>query len=446
MDLLNDGNLEFMDYSFLFDETVKTSNNNNNNAKQPQRSQINLYAAQHNPNNNNNINRTLSSTYYHVDLPIINDRQSSLYNAASNYDDDFNDDEYLNLESYRRSRNRQEYSSLPSTNSIENERRFTENNNSNNNDLEKVKTKITSIWNNVRYGWTTYSKKIRTNFDKINPICILGRYYSNDDNHVYYLKNIVKPLNSLQASNNNDNEYCYVDEHGKQQQMFEKFEDDISTRLWFTYRKNFPLINGTNYSSDAGWGCMLRSVQMLIGQGFLLHFFGRSWSLYAENLVSSEKLHREIISWFNDRFSNKCPFGLHRLLLIATSKIGKKVGDWFGPSSAILILRDALQDAREHLPMLNNINIYVAQDCTIYKQDVLEMCLKKENEDTRASTLFTPVIILISLRLGGEELNEIYVPTLKLFLEMENCLGIIGGKPKHSLYILGYQGKLKLKI
>ena len=434
MNLFNNHNLDFMDSGFVFEGNSSPKTNirtvtstSNNNSSQQQNLQRNLIKT----NYNNPRNRTLSSTYHFVSSPA--DRPS-LYSIINNNNDtnSFDDeDQYLNLESYRRSRNEDQCSSLPS-NSINFEDKEDKSN-----ELDKVKTKLASIWNNVKYGWTAYSKKVRTNFDKTTPICILGRFYSNDDNHLYYSTDTIKPLNSLQASINTD--YCYVADDDRHQ-IFKSFEDDISTRLWFTYRKDFSPINGTKYTSDAGWGCMLRSVQMLIAQGFLIHFLGRSWSLLDEHLPRSEKLHREILSWFNDRLSNKCPFGLHRLLNIANDKIGKRVGDWFGPGSVILLVRDALENAREYIPLLNNINIYVAQDCTIYKQDILDMCcLKRENESS-STALFKPVIILVSVRLGGEELNEIYIPTLKLFLEMENCLGIIGGKPKHSLFFIGYQG------
>ncbi len=425
MNLFNNHNLDFMDSGFVFEGSsspkqtnIRTVASSTNNHPIQQHQQRNLIKT-------NPRNRTISSTYHFVSSPAITDKFSVINNKDN--EDDNDEDDYLNLDSYRRSRNQTEDHSLslPSNsidiNVLPNEDKS--------NELEKVKTKLTSIWNNVKYGWTTYSKKVRTSFDKTTPICILGRFYSNDDNHLYYATK--QPLQT--SSINND--YCYVSDD--KQQIFKRFEDDIGTRLWFTYRKDFPPINATKYTSDAGWGCMLRSVQMLIGQGFLIHFLGRSWSLLDEHLPSSHKLHREIISWFNDRLSNRCPFGLHKLLNIASDKIGKNVGDWFGPGSVILLVRDALENARKYIPLLNNINIYVAQDCTIYKQDVLDMCLNKTNE-----FVFNPVIILVSVRLGGEELNEIYIPTLKLFLEMENCLGIIGGKPKHSLYFIGYQGNV----
>ena len=41
---------------------------------------------------------------------------------------------------------------------------------------------------------------------------------------------------------------------------------DSRSRIWFTYRSGFEYIEGTHFSSDAGWGCMMRSGQMILAQ------------------------------------------------------------------------------------------------------------------------------------------------------------------------------------
>lgn len=229
-------------------------------------------------------------------------------------------------------------------------------------------------------------------------------------------------------------------------------EQEIYSRLWFTYRKDFAPLWGNNnvkYTSDCGWGCMLRSGQMLLAQGLLHHAFGPDWSLYTSLKSPSDiAKYREIVSLFNDRRdSNECPFGIHNLLTIADRNECKlaaklspeaspsRVGTWFGPTSVCLLFRDAITSSTTTVTskLLKGVKIYVAQDCTIYKQDVVNLC-------TVSSPSFTPCILLVPVRLGGDSINEIYVDSLKMFFEMPQCIGMIGGKPKHSLYFMGYQG------
>lgn len=248
-------------------------------------------------------------------------------------------------------------------------------------------------------------------------------------------------------------------------------EKEIYSRLWFTYRKDFEPLWGNNnakYTSDCGWGCMLRTGQMLVAQGLLQHTFGTDWSLYT-SLNSSDHIatYREIISFFNDRpDSIDCPFGIHNLLSIAdrneaastsspsqirqsSSRLPQasqfpssssasspstpqsRVGTWFGPTSVCMLMRDAINAPTTTNKLLKSVKIYVAQDCTVYKQDVINLCALGDK--------FTPCILLVPVRLGGESINDIYIDSLKLFFQLPYCIGMIGGKPKHSLYFIGYQ-------
>ena len=57
----------------------------------------------------------------------------------------------------------------------------------------------------------------------------------------------------------------------------DEFYLDLYSKIWFTYRHSFPAIG--SYTSDAGFGCMLRCGQMLLCNAMILLANGRNWRL-----------------------------------------------------------------------------------------------------------------------------------------------------------------------
>ena len=165
------------------------------------------------------------------------------------------------------------------------------------------------------------------------------------------------------------------------------------------------------------------------------------------------------------------------------------------------IAREAMQSAYTFNPILGQLRIYVAKDCTIYIPDVHELCRKKHRNSSFSSSCesssddrsilpyhlsakslsqkakaarrsskkqqqqqqqqreeksasidhsasasseedewATGLLLLVPVRLGGETLNEsAYLNCLKSMLALKQSVGIIGGRPRHSLYFVGYQ-------
>ncbi len=52
---------------------------------------------------------------------------------------------------------------------------------------------------------------------------------------------------------------------------------------------------------------------------------------------------------------------------------------------------------------------------------------------------WTPVLLLVPLRLGRDRLNVSYSPVLREAMTRPECVGVIGGRPRHSLYFVGFQ-------
>ncbi|XP_044285994.1 cysteine protease ATG4C isoform X2 [Varanus komodoensis] len=298
-------------------------------------------------------------------------------------------------------------------------------------EVEKIKSKFMSAWHNMKYSWVL---KTKTYFNRNSPVFLLGKCYH---------------FKTDEPSDLSPNRSDYdITEEGISRNV-EEFRKDFISRIWLTYREEFPPIKGSALTTDCGWGCTLRTGQMLLAQGLLLHFLGRDWSwsdaLVIENpdseswtshtikkLTASveasytgekktknqsshpnhipkwdwkdgksrdEHYHRKIISWFGDfPLAN---FGLHRLIEYG-NKSGKIAGDWYGPAVVAHLLRKAVEEARD--PELQGIAVYVAQDCT-----------------------------------GGERTNMEYLEFVKGILSLEYCIGIIGGKPKQSYYFAGFQ-------
>lgn len=120
-------------------------------------------------------------------------------------------------------------------------------------------------------------------------------------------------------------------------------------------------------TTDAGWGCMLRTTQMLACQAVQSHWAKEGWRAgtpAAEGdrgrgggaggamLGPTHSSHRhgaggglpvslrKRLAWlFADLPRADCPFSMHALCA-AGARQGKKVGEWYGPRAAACVLRE----------------------------------------------------------------------------------------------------------
>ncbi|KAK9889110.1 hypothetical protein WA026_004382 [Henosepilachna vigintioctopunctata] len=294
----------------------------------------------------------------------------------------------------------------------------------------KVKNKLLSMWNNVKYDFS--GMKLRSNFSKESPVWLLGKCYRRVESPA----SDITELGTDVAAFHSQGDLVAGDDEN-----FEAFKKDFLSKLWLTYRREFPILNGSNLSSDCGWGCMLRSGQMLMAQALVCHFLGRNWRWDPEGTLCTREQfiesvnHRKIIKWFGDKPSKNSPLSIHTLVTLGEES-GKKAGDWYGPGFVAHLFKKAVKLASEENYEFDEISICVAENCTVYIGDVLQECVNSEGK-------WKSLILLIPVRLGLEKFNSVYGPCLTALFSLKQGIGIIGGRPKHSMYFVGYQGTSK---
>ena len=144
------------------------------------------------------------------------------------------------------------------------------------------------------------------------------------------------------------------------------FLDDFEARVWLTYRSNFPiipksqdpkassllsltvrirsqLVDQAGFTTDTGWGCMIRSGQSLLANALVMLRMGRgllSSSRCGNSCIndfvewrrgSHDIEERKILSLFAD--DPKAPYSIHKFVEHGATACGKHPGEWFGPSA-----------------------------------------------------------------------------------------------------------------
>ena len=239
----------------------------------------------------------------------------------------------------------------------------------------------------------------------------------------------------------------------------DKLIEDIRSRIWITYRKNFPPIDeNTRYTTDRGFGCMIRCGQMVLANALLHKNLGRDWRWLPEGLDANPQVYSKILKLFQDR--EDCPYSIHRIVQTGLHE-GKSVGEWFGPNTIAQALKRIANNYSASKTVDNDtlILIEAALDNMVVIDEVkskfksrLEMKNgtidgDRESVDNGANLkigkidkndeVWTPGILFIQLRLGLTKINPLYFAALRRTFQFENSLGIIGGRPNHALYLVG---------
>lgn len=259
----------------------------------------------------------------------------------------------------------------------------------------------------------------------------------------------------------------------------------FNTVLYMTYRSSFPNLLLKNYltedviTSDNGWGCMIRSCQMMLSKGILerkmykykrmknveevyymimLNLRKETLLLFYDNYVSLDKsISHPDYQYFYDQFSYLVkedktyqnilgvfpPFSIQTLC-----DVSKCAGNW---TSDLKIIK-AIIEINKQFMNEEDCYIYFENGMISEKKLFASFCKEKTQNSQNLNTLeykgklYTFVkggLIFISLRLGLSNINIESIPTMRIFFcNMKNNIGFVGGRNGKAYYFIGFsEGK-----
>ena len=251
---------------------------------------------------------------------------------------------------------------------------------------------------------------------------------------------------------------------------------ELKKIIYISYRNNYkPQINikkNKTYISDCGWGCMIRSSQMIFAK-ILLEIFKFKYEINNENDI--ETLLKKIIPFFMDNnlniiekyyeymesYLNKLiipvrekrltiisvdpPFSIHKICTIGEI-YDRTCGEWFSDTELPKIY-NIINQSFDIIPYLNIMHFFT----NIEMNKVIDNCFipndnkeKKNKEDILfyedgKEYLFNKMgVIFISIRIGVYKISTEYFNSIKKLFDCKQFVGFIGGKVNSASYFIGY--------
>ena len=261
----------------------------------------------------------------------------------------------------------------------------------------------------------------------------------------------------------------------------DEIKEILNTFLYMTYKTNFTnlkTIGLGNYTTDCGWGCMIRCSQMLLSKAFIeKKIFDLKQKNVKIDIKTINKIRDEVLFLFNDNYLSVEEVRNHpdyKLFweyyneVVKESPEYKSIAKIIPPYSIHILSKLGYCDGKFTSDM-NMINCFININSDLFNEiNIISFCvgiintkkLFKEfcetiTDETNNSDIVDyngnkyafkkGGIIFVSFRFGSDLLDKNYYNVIPFFFsKFRNNLGIIGGNRKRGYYFVGMQGNDKL--
>ena len=257
----------------------------------------------------------------------------------------------------------------------------------------------------------------------------------------------------------------------------------FKTFLYMSYRSglvNLKCIGGGDFTSDCGWGCMLRCSQMMLSKGLIqkkINDYFKNKNSYI-NFKTLEKIRKETLFLFSDHYLQIKEIKTHPDFkhywelykkLIKTNSEYKLISEVIPPYSIhiLCLLGQMSGEYTSDLKMVKlftkinsqlfpNFNILHFQSGFIsFKKLISSFC--EENKSNKLNNIDNITynginysfkkegIVFITFRFGLTELDPNYYDIIPLFFEkFRNNIGFVSGKKNKAYYFVGIDSNKRL--
>ena len=210
-----------------------------------------------------------------------------------------------------------------------------------------------------------------------------------------------------------------------EEEQAEMFVRDFGSRISFTYRRDFTPLDDqfqptdgsptSRFVSDAGWGCTIRAAQSLLAECLIARIHG-----YKRSFTPLDQGTTDVIAKFADR--PEAPLSIHRFIDRGQEMFGKRIPEWYGPTSAAQVFGRLFAEQPEDV---DGVKMVVFGDGTIYLDQMQQTLQEAPNG----------VIIAVSVRLSLTVFDESrYKSTLLALFQNKYFRGIAGGEGISAAY------------
>ena len=326
---------------------------------------------------------------------------------------------------------------------------------------------------------TTVEDEVSKTYEKISKWTNFKNSFIVTRNSIKF--NFISNKSSINLSSNNNTKLINIFHHKffsepeNYSNDCQKLQKLLSKILFFCYRKNFPPIKNTKkqsfYTSDSGWGCMIRCGQMILSRALYKVFKHQHFTTYdsiyktlvffQEIPYKLEELPDDFVPIMNYFLKKSYSIDISKEIIIRSfvppfsikticefgELFDKTAGEWFSD----VYLCQIFQMIKDNFNCLNLLNIIYCQSC-INIPEIINKCFTNDPKLVKDKSNFMDYknekyyfykmgLLFISVRLGIDKILSEYYTSIKELFSCHECLGFIGGKHSYAYYFIGFDNQ-----